>query len=132
MPQKVKTLLWRACCDAMPTKESLYRRTVIEDPLCDQCRAYSKNSLHAIWSCPELESVWANLELWSFQSTVQFLDFKELLSWQILHGKNLELFAITAWSVWNIRNRVRLHQPADALHQVTQHSRAWLVDFHGR
>ena len=31
VPQKVKTLLWQACHDAMPTKQSLFRHTIIED-----------------------------------------------------------------------------------------------------
>jgi len=76
--------------------------------------------------------VWVDLELWSFRGSVQFIDFKELLSWLIKNKHQLELFAVTVWSIWNQRNRVQLNQPADALHQITHLSKAWLADFHAR
>ena len=38
---------------------------------------------------------------WCFRSEVEFIDVKELLSWLIAEGKSLELFAYTAWMVWN-------------------------------
>ena len=56
-PQKVKTLLWRACHEAMPIKHSLFRRKIIEDDLCVRCRAATENSLHALWVCFELDLV---------------------------------------------------------------------------
>lgn len=52
VPPKVKTLLWGACRKAMPTKNSLFRRTISADPLYVRCHAYSKTALHALWSCP--------------------------------------------------------------------------------
>ena len=115
VPQKVKMLLWRACHEAMPTKHSLFWRKITEDDLCVRCRATTEDSLHA-WACLELDLVWADPERWSFRGGVQFLTFKELLSWITKHTQMLELFVVTVWSVWNQRNRVRLIQPADAIH----------------
>ena len=83
VPPKVKTLLWRACYEAMPTKNALFHWTISMDPLCVRCHAHSEDSLHALWSCPELDSMWSDIELWSFQVSVQFVTFKELLSWLI-------------------------------------------------
>ena len=60
---KVKNLLWWACRNAMPTKESLVQRTIIEDPLCDCYHVASENPFHTIWSCTELDIVWSDLEL---------------------------------------------------------------------
>ena len=131
-PPKVKTLLWRACHEAMPKKHSLFHRTISVDPFCVKCHASPENSLHALWSCPELDLVWTDLELWSFRGLVQFLDFKELLSWQIKNKHQLKLFAVTIWTIWNQQNRVRLNQPADALHQIAHLSKAWLADYHAR
>ena len=100
-PQKVKTMLWRACREALPTKQALVRRKVIDDPVCERCCNSTENSLHALWRCPELDPVWANAELWGFRSSMQFLDFKELLSWLILQKKDVELFAAMVWMIWN-------------------------------
>ncbi|KAK9992868.1 hypothetical protein SO802_022571 [Lithocarpus litseifolius] len=131
-PQKVKTLLWRACREALPTKCSLFRRKITEEDLCVRCRAAIENSLHALWSCTELDLVWGDPELWSFRNEVQFLSFKELLSWIIKHTQLLELFAVTVWSIWNQRNRVRLNQPADAIHQIAYLSKKWLAEYQAR
>ena len=57
VPQKVKTLLWRACSKAMPTKHSLFRCKITEDDLYVRCRAATENSLHALWLCSELDLV---------------------------------------------------------------------------
>ena len=97
-----------------------------------RCRAAIENSLHALWSCSELDLVWADPEQWSFRGDIQFLTFKELLSWIIKHTQLLELFAVTVWSIWNQRNRVRLNQPADDIHQIARLLKNWLSEFQAR
>nr|POF14706.1 putative ribonuclease h protein [Quercus suber] len=109
VPPKVKTLLWRACREAIPTMSALFRRTISTDSSCVRCHANSEDSKHALWSCPDLDSVWSDMELWSFRSSVQFMTFKELLSWLIKNNHQLELFAVTVWTIWNQRNRVCLN-----------------------
>ena len=116
VPPTVKTLLWRACCEAMPTKSALFRRKISPDPLCVRCQASAETPLHARWSCTELDSVWLDTVLWSNRGSMQFVDFKDPLLWQIKNKNQLKLFAVTAWIIWNQRNRVRLNQLVDALH----------------
>ncbi|XP_075663560.1 uncharacterized protein LOC142633167 [Castanea sativa] len=72
------------------------------------------------------------MELWSFRATAQFMTFKELLSWLIKNNHQLELFAVTAWTIWNQWNQVRLNQPVDSLHQIPNLSKTWLTDYHDR
>ena len=50
----------------------------------------------------------------------------------IEEGKQLELFAYTAWTVWNQRNQVRVRVPATTLHQIPEVSRTMLYDFHSK
>ena len=57
VPPKVKTLLWRACREAMPTKKALFRRTITTDSVYVRCHGHDEDSLHAMWSCPELDTV---------------------------------------------------------------------------
>ena len=52
-----------------------------------------------------------------------------LVSWLIEEGKQLELFAYTAWSVWNQRNQVRVRAPAIAFHQIPGASRTLLQEY---
>nr|POE97079.1 hypothetical protein CFP56_23064 [Quercus suber] len=96
-PRKVKSLLWRAYRNAIPTKENLVHQMALENPICDRCNGSMDNSLHALWSCSELDVVWFDPVLWSFKHTHRCVDFKELLSWIIQQDKNSELFAMRVW-----------------------------------
>ena len=81
VPNKVKNLLWRACHNALPTKESLVRWTIIIDPLCDRCHEAHETPVYALWDCKELDTVWEGSEFSQLRRDANFLDFKELLSW---------------------------------------------------
>ena len=83
LPPKVKNFLWRVCRNVLPTKQPLLKRKVTAGPICERCRSAVKESVHAIWSCPELGEVWGVGEEWCFRSNVEFTDVKELLSWLI-------------------------------------------------
>ena len=102
--------------EAKDSRLGSYAWKITKEDLCVRCRAATENSLHALWLCSELDLVWVEPELWSFRREVQFLTFKELLSWIIKHTQLLELFTVTVWSIWNQRNRVRLNQLANAIH----------------
>ena len=58
--QKVKNFVWRACRNALPTKKELARRTITTDPICDRCCSAVEDPLHALWSCSEVDIVWAD------------------------------------------------------------------------
>ena len=49
--------------------------------------------------------------------------------WMVEKGKSLELFAYTACTIWNQRNKVRLNLQASPLHQAAAQSAAMLVHF---
>ena len=87
VPPKVKTLLWHACREAMPTKSALFRSKISPDPLCVRCQASAKTPLHALWSCTELDSAWSDMVPWRNRGSMQFVDFKELLLRQIKKQK---------------------------------------------
>ena len=38
VPNKVKNLVWRACCNSLLTKENSVRCTIIDNPICDRCK----------------------------------------------------------------------------------------------
>ena len=61
-PPKVKNFIWWACCNALPTKQALMRRKIIANPICERCKTVVKDTEHALWSCSELDVVWADQE----------------------------------------------------------------------
>ncbi len=58
VPAKVKTFLWKACHESLPTKAGLFRRRVIPHPYCDHYHGAIEDTFHALWSCPVLAQVW--------------------------------------------------------------------------
>lgn len=36
--------------------------------------------IHALWSCRELDVIWANEDLWNFLTGMHFLNVKELVN----------------------------------------------------
>ena len=66
VPNKVKTFMWGACSDSLPTLKKLVQNTIASSPLCASFLQAPKDVLHALWGCTNL------LQDWS-------LDFKELV-----------------------------------------------------
>ena len=102
------------------------RRTVIENLLCDRCSCANESALHALWLCGELDVVWEDSTLWSCRNS---FTFKELLSWLIKNQHQVELFSVTAWSIWTQRNQVRLYKPSCSPHLITQLAKERLQEF---
>ena len=117
---KIKSFIWLACQKSLLTKQNLVRWTIIDDPHCNRCCEMKKHSLHTIWSCPFLDTLWLNTDFWACQISRQFLDFKELLSWIMQNHQQLVLFAFTAWVIWTNRSQTRLHLPYCNLQQLIQ------------
>ena len=102
------------------------KRKIIAIPICERCLSVMEESEHALWSCSELEVVWGDCEEWCFRSEVEFTDVKKLLSWLIVEEKSLELFAYTAWMVWN---QIKVNQQVVPLHQVAEQAKQKLAQF---
>ncbi|XP_075674751.1 uncharacterized protein LOC142643927 [Castanea sativa] len=110
-------------------KQVLMKRKITADPINERCLSTVEETEHALWSCPELEMVWGDCEEWCFRFEAEFINVKELLSWLIAEGKSLELFAYTAWMVWNQRNKACVNQQAIPLHQMVEQAKQTLAQF---
>lgn len=120
VPNKVKNHMWRACRNSLPTKTNFVRKTIIANDTCDRCHGAVEAVIHVLWERPEIDVVWTNATLWDFCFTLEFADFKYLVAWLVPHEKNLEMFAMLAWSIWNQRNKVRCQEPNCSLHLLAQ------------
>ncbi|KAK9985759.1 hypothetical protein SO802_030710 [Lithocarpus litseifolius] len=70
VPNRVKTLMWRAGSDSLPSKSNLRKRKIPIDDTCSNCGLESETTMHAIWSCPLLVSVWNVHFGWLIRETV--------------------------------------------------------------
>uniref|UniRef100_A0A2N9J5Z6 RNase H type-1 domain-containing protein n=1 Tax=Fagus sylvatica TaxID=28930 RepID=A0A2N9J5Z6_FAGSY len=78
VPAKIKTFLWRACQESLPTKYGLYRRRVVPHPFCEDCSNQVEDGLHALWSCPILSQSWNQIPEFSEFRQTSFPSFSTL------------------------------------------------------
>ena len=106
MPPKVRTFMWRACYNVLPTKSNLARQKVQIDLKCSFCGQRDETTQHILCECPFAHNVWAlvrgKLQKRSFMTEEFFMLARHMV--HRLGGNDLELWAITSWSLWNARN----------------------------
>ena len=128
---KVKHFTWRACNNSLPIMDNLLHRHITSSTCCNTCQTQTEDILHAVWGCPEVANLWSTL------SWVQHLiphspgDFSNLfLSFlQVRDDYRGEIFAISAWLLWNRRNSIHFHRPIRPLNQVFSEAARILQDF---
>ena len=121
IPPKVRNFVWRACSDILPNSTNLCRKRIPLNPACAICQQHDETVAHALWGCPLARNVWAlvkgKMQKWSSKVEDFYILVRELMG--VLTTKELEVWAIVSWSIWNARNRYlfdkKQSQPADIL-----------------
>jgi hypothetical protein len=107
IPRSVQLFLWRVCNDILPTKEKLWKRRIVENPLWSLCGTEVESSIHAVWLCDATKSVWSICQPWiqkCISGDIEFLSLFGNLSAR-LELEDLELFAMVSQWIWFRRNR---------------------------
>lgn len=65
-PKKVKLFLWRACHNAITTRENLFKQRLVSSSLCRICNQQNEMIEHALLLCPWTIPIW-------FSSILQLL-----------------------------------------------------------
>jgi len=104
---------------------------VLTDDGCDHCDSEPEDVLHALWTCPSISRVWTQTSLWeNSDPSPRFSCFKDLVETIVETGKVLNLFATTAWAIWNRRNTMRTsgtHVPVQQVHYEVQKARSAFI-----
>nr|POE54017.1 lectin 1 [Quercus suber] len=129
VPNKIKLFLWRVCSNALPTKENLKRRKILDDAKCCACLSAQESTFHAIWSCEMLLQIWTPCFGWVRTEHPQIQDMQELIHLVGQRKESLELFAVVAWYIWNHRNRLRLNEKGMAIERIFTAAKEYLSDF---
>ena len=58
VPNRVRLLLWRVGNDSLPTRVNLTGRKMLTESTCSLCKLEPEDTLHALWKCPLLSTVW--------------------------------------------------------------------------
>jgi ribonuclease HI len=104
----VKTFLWQACTNILPTKELLFKRHITADPLCPICGLVTETISHILWSCPSAKDVWMECSPKVHKCTSDAVDFIHVLEnmMERVDADQMHLFVTVARQLWLRRNAV--------------------------
>ena len=90
-----------------PTRNNLWRRKVQIEATCDIYRQEPETTSHMLWTFRFARNVWAfmrgRVQKCSNEVDDFFLLFKKMQT--ALEANDLDRWAVTAWSIWNARNK---------------------------
>ena len=96
VPNRIRLLLWHAGNDSLPTRVNLARRKLLTETTCSLCKLEPEDTLHALWKCPLLSTVWqvSFADLVAGPNVVSnFLDVIQLAQ------QDRSRFALFAWTI---------------------------------
>lgn len=129
VPNKVKNFLWRACKEALPVKTNLVCRKILVEDIYYHCNLKAEDGYHALWDCAELSANWEADTSWLFCRSKKLTNFYELACFMLENGRNPELFAALAWTIWSRCSQLRTSNKPYPLTQVIPTAKQMLQDF---
>ena len=111
VPNRVKSLVWRAGRNALPTRMNMVRRHILTNAMCPKCKVQLEETLHALWSCLILQDVWKVSFSKLVTETGFSSSFLEVLELALADKSSLELFAMTISEIWQRQNKARVGKP---------------------
>ncbi|KAF7838884.1 reverse transcriptase [Senna tora] len=105
---KVKFFLWRACVEALPTKEALFKRKCASSPYCQICGVEVETIEHAILLCDWAKCVWFACPL-AFKVSALSISRFDVWCMEVLFANGeaddrcRTLAAVVCWEIWKTR-----------------------------
>ena len=115
---KVRNFLWRACHNAIPVKQNLWKRKILTEDLCEHCHLTSETVCHALWKCSKIDEVQEGLHGFEFRQLQNFQSFKDLIAFVHAEEENLELMAMVMQTIWHRRNQIKVSSRDFPISQV--------------
>ncbi|KAK3212040.1 hypothetical protein Dsin_016746 [Dipteronia sinensis] len=66
LPPKVRIFVWRACLNAIPSGFNLWKRKIMDRPLCLWCKTMVNTASHSLFWCSQARKVWGCTRFDSF------------------------------------------------------------------
>lgn len=131
IPSKVRTFVWRASSNILPTRANLVRWKVPIDLKCAICGTNDDTVIHMLWQCPLACNVWALVcgRLQKCDSSAQtFLSLARTLV-EKLPRRDLETWFMVTWSIWNARNRFHFEATQTPPHAILKGPVSLMEDY---
>uniref|UniRef100_A0A803PZ76 Reverse transcriptase domain-containing protein n=1 Tax=Cannabis sativa TaxID=3483 RepID=A0A803PZ76_CANSA len=111
-PPKVKLFVWRLLSNAIPVAHSLFKKCVINSPLCPVCKMENETIKHALLDCSRSRKVWRYSRFAAYYDAFKHLGIDEFFLGllQSLDKNDIGIMFCFIWALWNQRNNFVLNQ----------------------
>lgn len=97
---RIKLLMWRAGSYSLPTKVNLTKRMLLTETTCTQCNQGPEDTLHALWTCPQLYLVCQVLFPELIKTPSSCSSFLSVIQLAHQQSKRFDLFAWMVSLIW--------------------------------
>ena len=108
---------------------NLLRRQILTEAMCSECKVQPEDTLHALWSCPNLKDVWKVHFSKLMTETGTCSSFFEILERASIEKSSFDLFAMMIFEFWHHRNKVRVGETVLLLSQIPSKAYGALQEF---
>lgn len=124
VPRAVQLFLWRGW--------KLFKRKIVDDPLCPLCGKEPETSEHFLWRCEASSVIWAECNRRLQKSTIKEGDFLSIFEplTSRLEPQAMELVAVVAQKMWLRRNRLVFGGTIQPPTCLVESAKEMLRDFH--
>ncbi|KAF5447618.1 hypothetical protein F2P56_033158 [Juglans regia] len=107
VPAATKLFVWRAVSDLLPTRKNLWKKKIVEDPLCPICNLNEETISHVMWSCPATVDVWGDTRspISKWPSGDCNFEQKWLDLCRVMDQESMEKVAVIMRGIWYRRNK---------------------------
>ncbi|KAF5451826.1 hypothetical protein F2P56_026891, partial [Juglans regia] len=98
--------LRKACHEGLPTKLNLYRKKVVDNPMCPICDLSKETTERVLWSYVAARDVWFYSSKRLQKAKIENQNFKELMFnlFDTFEEKELLQIVVVVWKLWKRRN----------------------------
>jgi ribonuclease HI len=131
VPNKVKSFIWRAYYNAIPTASGLYRRKIIQSPKCNICSGPWETVGHILIHCKFAKEIWRTSTIKLSFKSLYNLNFDDIIHsvHSSLNKKDFSLFLCISWSIWTARNKRIFENIKKDPYQITSWTSNFLLEF---
>ncbi|KAH9742605.1 hypothetical protein KPL70_003002 [Citrus sinensis] len=108
LPGKIKNFVWKAAKNLLPTAENLWRRKILQEPICTICKAGREDIFHALMECNLARKIWRCTNLEAAVQTVRREDMLSTMHSLMRKGAKSEIDYVASiwWATWHARNKL--------------------------
>ncbi|KAK3222105.1 hypothetical protein Dsin_009130 [Dipteronia sinensis] len=133
LPSSVRIFVWRACINVIPSGFALWKRKIVDQPVCVGCGSGVDTPEHSLFWCKKARKVWGCTQFDSFFDRLRALPVAEVLSSLLsqVSKEDMASICITLWAFWENRNTsFHGNKPRDP-HDLAAWAESFLSEFHG-